>query len=131
MNRVLILVVEDEKFLAQALKDNLEAEGCIVDVATNGDEALQLFQKNTPRLVLLDLLMPKCDGFFVLKEVKKNPKWKTIPIIVLSNLGGDDEVKRALDLGANDFFVKSQHPIEQVISRVKEYLNGRVELKSN
>ncbi|MDP3725576.1 MAG: response regulator [bacterium] len=121
MNR--ILIVEDEEFLMQALKDNLEAEKCIVDVAMNGDEALERIRKNRPHIILLDLLMPKRDGFSVLEEVKKNPEWKLIPIIVLSNLGGDAEIKRALALGANDYFVKAQHPIEEVLEKVREYLH--------
>ena len=129
MNRALILVVEDEEFLAQALKDNLEASGCIVDVATNGEVAMDHFRKTPPHLVLLDLLMPKSDGFHVLQEIRKNPEWKAIPIIVLSNLGGDDEIKRALELGADDYFVKAQHPIEDVISRAMEYLRGAIKTK--
>lgn len=119
-----ILIVEDEEFLAQALKDNLEAEGYAVVVARNGDEAIEQIKKERPNLVLLDLLMPRRDGFYVLEEVKKNPEWKLIPIIVLSNLGGDAEIKKALEMGAVDYFVKSQHPIEEVVEKAKEYLEG-------
>lgn len=68
--------------------------------------------------------MPKKDGFYVLEKVRNNPEWKLIPIIVLSNLGGDKEIKRAIDMGADDYFVKAQHPIEEVIDKVKEYLAG-------
>lgn len=118
-----ILVVEDEEFLVRALKDNLESEGCIVDTAANGDEAIDRIKKQKPDIILLDLLMPKKDGFYVLEEVKKNPEWKLIPVIVLSNLGGDAEIKRALAMGASDYFVKSQHPIEEVIEKVKSYLH--------
>lgn len=120
-----VLIVEDEEFLVRALKDNLESEGCTVDVAMNGEEAMERIKKQKPNLILLDLLMPKKDGFYVLEEVKKNPEWKLIPIVVLSNLGGDAEIKRALEMGANDYFVKSQHPIEEVIEKVKEYLEGK------
>ncbi|MFA6338626.1 MAG: response regulator [Candidatus Paceibacterota bacterium] len=122
MNRVLI--TEDEEFLVRALKDNLESEGCVIDVALNGEEAIEQIRKQRPNLILLDLLMPKRDGFYVLGEVRKNPEWKLIPIIVLSNLGGDAEIKKALDMGADDYFVKSQHPIEEVIEKVKDYLEG-------
>lgn len=126
-----ILIVEDEEFLVRALKDNLEAEGCTVDIATNGEEALGEIKKQKPNLILLDLLMPKRDGFYVLEEVKKNPEWKLIPVIVLSNLGGDVEIKRALEMGADDYFVKSQHPIEEVIEKVKEYLEGKGKTKTS
>ena len=124
-----LLVVEDEEFLMRALKDNLEAEGYTVDTAANGEEAMERVKKHRPDLILCDLLMPKKDGFYVLEEVKKNPEWKLVPIIVLSNLGGDAEIKKALEMGASDYFVKSQHPIEEVIEKVKEYLEGKKSVK--
>ena len=125
-----ILIVEDEEVLIRALKDNLESEGCAVETATNGDEAMERIRKQRPNLILLDLLMPKRDGFYVLEEVKKNPEWRLIPVIVLSNLGGDAEIKKALEMGADDYFVKSQHPIEEVIEKVKEYLEGKRKTKA-
>jgi DNA-binding response OmpR family regulator len=123
MNRVLI--VEDEDFLIRALEDNLVAEGCTVDIAKNGEEALKKIRKKMPSLILLDILMPKSDGFYVLQGIKKNPEWKLIPVIVLSNLGEDAVIKRALEMGADDYLVKSQHPIQEVIEKVKDYLEGR------
>lgn len=125
-----ILIVEDEEFLVRALKDNFESEGCSVDSAVNGDEAIERIKKQRPDIILLDLLMPKRDGFYVLEEVRKSPEWKLIPMIVLSNLGGDAEIKRALEMGADDYFVKSQHPIEEVIEKVKEYLEGKRTVKA-
>ncbi|MFA6463437.1 MAG: response regulator [Candidatus Paceibacterota bacterium] len=126
-----ILIVEDEGFLVQALKDNLEVEGYKISVAMNGDEAIESIKKDQPDLILLDLLMPKRDGFFVIEEVKKNTEWKHIPIIVLSNIGGDTEIKKALEMGADDYFVKSQHPIEEVVEKVKDSLEGRKKTKTN
>lgn len=120
-----ILIVEDEDFLIRALEDNLVAEGYTVDIAKDGEEAVKKIRKKKPDLVLLDILMPKKDGFFVLEEIKKNPEWKLIPVIVLSNLGEDTTIKRALEMGADDYFVKSQHPIQEVIEKVKDYLEGR------
>ena len=125
-----ILIVEDEEFLVRALKDNLEAEGCIVDAVMNGEEAVERLRAHRPDLILLDLLMPKRDGFYVLEQVKKSPELKLIPVIVLSNLGGDAEIKRALEMGADDYFVKSQHPIEEVIEKAKEYLEGKKQSKA-
>jgi len=120
-----VLIVEDEDFLIRALKDNLAAEGYAVDVAKSGEEAVEKIAKKKPDLVLLDILMPKKDGFYVLEEIKKNPEWKLIPVIVLSNLGEDTTIKKALEMGADDYFVKSQHPIEEVIEKAKDYLEGR------
>ncbi|OGG92529.1 hypothetical protein A3H03_00990 [Candidatus Kuenenbacteria bacterium RIFCSPLOWO2_12_FULL_42_13] len=126
-----ILIVEDEDFLIMALKDNLVAEGYTVDIARNGDEALKKIQKKKPSLVLLDILMPQKDGFYVLEEIKKNPERQLIPVIVLSNLGEDKVIKRALDMGADDYLVKSQHSIQEVIKRVKDYLEGVKTIKGH
>jgi DNA-binding response OmpR family regulator len=125
-----VLIVEDEDFLIRTLQDNLNVEGCAVDVARDGEEAIARVSKKKPDIILLDILMPKKDGFFVLEELKKNPEWKLIPVIVLSNLGEDTEIKKALEMGANDYFVKSQHPIEEVIEKVKDYLGGRKTVKA-
>lgn len=119
-----VLIAEDEDFLIRSLKDNLEAEGCTVDIARDGEEAIAKVEKKKPDIILLDLLMPKRDGFYVLEEIKNNPKWKLIPVIVLSNLGEDTAIKRAMEMGADDYFVKSQHPIEEVIEKIKDYLAG-------
>ncbi|MHB1118367.1 MAG: response regulator, partial [Minisyncoccota bacterium] len=105
-----VLVVEDEEFLVRALKDNLESEGYDVAVAMDGEAAFDELAKRKPDLILLDLLLPKKNGFDVLKEIKEHLEWKLVPVVVLSNLGEDSEIKRALELGANDYFVKSQHP---------------------
>ncbi len=120
-----VLIVEDEDFLIRTLEDNLVAEGYTTDIAVNGEEAVEKVRKKKPNLILLDILMPKEDGFYVLGEIKKNPEWKLIPVIVLSNLEKDATIKRALEMGADDYFVKSQHPIQEIIEKVKDYLEGR------
>lgn len=121
-----VLIVEDEEFLVRALKDNLTSEGSTVSIAMDGEAVFDEVRKRKPALILLDLLLPKKNGFDVLKELKASPEWQLIPVIVLSNLGEDSEIKRALELGASDYFVKSQHPIQEVIEKVKEYLQGKV-----
>ena len=128
MNR--ILIVEDEDFLVRALEDNLVTEKYTVDIARNGEEAIGKIQKKKPDFILLDILMPQSDGFYVLEELKKNPEWQLIPVIVLSNLGEDSTIKRALEMGANDYFVKSQHPIQEVIEKVKGYFEGKGQPKA-
>ncbi len=119
-----ILIAEDESFLAKALKDNLKAEGYAVDIVPDGDGAINYLRTKKVDIILLDLLMPKRDGFFVLEEIKKNPECRNIPVIVLSNLGGDTEIKRALEMGAVEYFVKSQHPISEVVEKVKKISEG-------
>ncbi len=116
-----ILIAEDEDVLLNVLKDRFEVEGWEVAMAKDGEEAIQAIKKVQFDLVLLDLLMPKKDGFEVLKEVRANPELKSLPIIVLSNLGGEDDIKKALALGANDYFVKTQHPMSEIVEKVKKY----------
>ncbi|MDD5750614.1 MAG: response regulator [Candidatus Pacebacteria bacterium] len=126
-----ILLVEDEDFLIRTLEDNLTADGYAVSIARDGEDAIEKIGKKKPDIILLDILLPKKDGFYVLEEIKKNPKWKLIPVIVLSNLGENTIIKRAMEAGADDYFVKSQHPIEEVIEKVKDYLAGRKAVKSS
>jgi len=120
-----VLIVEDENYLFRALKDNLTAEGYAVDIAKNGEEAIEKIRGKKPDLILLDILMPKRDGFYVLKEIKNNLGWRSIPVIILSNFGEDAAIKRAMEMGADDYFVKSEHPIEEVIEKVKDYLEKK------
>ena len=116
-----ILIAEDEEILLNVLKYRFEAEGWEVTITKDGVEAIEAIKKSKLDLVLLDLLMPKKNGFEVLKEVMDNPELKNLPIIVLSNLGGDEDIKKALALGAKDYFVKTQHPMSEVVEKAKKY----------
>lgn len=117
-----VVIVEDEEILAKVLKEKLEKEKFNVSLAGDGDAAISLVNKVNPDIVILDLILPKKDGFEVLKELKSNARLKQIPVVVLSNLGQDQEIKRALSLGAADYLVKTQHPIKEVMEKVKEQL---------
>ncbi len=87
---------------------------------------MPLTRKELPDLILLDLVLPKKSGFDVLTELKADPELKNIPVIVSSNLGQDEEIKRALQLGAMDYLVKSQHPINEVVEKVNaQVLKGK------
>ncbi len=112
-----ILVAEDEKPLARALELKLTHSGYGVDIAYNGKEALTLLEQKKFDMLLLDLVMPEVDGFSVLSEMKK--KHISIPVIVLTNLGQENDVERAKSLGAKDYFVKSQISIAAIIERIQ------------
>ena len=115
-----ILIVEDEAFLSQALVDKMKKAGFEVDSAVDGEQGLEKIKSFKPNLVLLDLLMPKKNGHDVLKEVKKSDELKDIPVIILSNFGDKVEIKKAMDEGARDYFVKASLKLEDLIVRVKE-----------
>jgi DNA-binding response OmpR family regulator len=115
-----ILIVEDEKPMAHALELKLNNSGFQAKAVFNGEEALKILEAEQFSLMLLDLVMPQVDGFQVLEELKKRNN--TTPIIVSTNLSQEEDQKRATDLGAKDFFVKSDTPISQVIEHIKKVL---------
>jgi DNA-binding response OmpR family regulator len=115
-----ILITEDEKPLARALALKLTKENFDVDNAYDGEEALNKLTATTYDLVLLDLVMPKLNGFDVLKKLKEQNK--PVKVVVLSNLSQEDDVKRAKEFGALDFIVKSDRSIAEIIERVKSLI---------
>jgi len=117
-NKKKILVVEDEKAMARALEAKLMRFGYEVTIADNGDQALTLLKNNQYDLIILDLMMPKKNGFDVLEELRK--RGNTIPVVISSNLGQENDIKTALELGAKDYFVKSDTPIAEIIQRIQK-----------
>lgn len=114
-----ILVAEDEKPMAHALQLKLKNSGYDVEVAYNGEEALQKATKQKFDLVLLDLVMPVLDGFGFMEEMKN--KKKKVPIIITSNLSQGEDKDKAKALGANDFLVKSDTSLSQIVNIVNKY----------
>ena len=117
-----LLIVEDEVALAKVLEEKFKKEKYEVKVAGDGMEALEAVPKFKPEIILLDLLLPKKGGLEVLEELKKSGDWKNIPVIVLSNLDDDQNIKKAMKLGAVDYFVKAQHPIKEVVEKVEAFV---------
>lgn len=118
-----ILIVEDEEALGKILKEELVDHGFDAELVVEGGQAVfDAAAKFHPDLILLDLLLPKMHGLDTLKELKANAASKPIPVIILSNLEQDEDIKRSLSLGAVDYFVKSQHPMREVIEKVKYYI---------
>lgn len=113
-----ILVVEDDNYLANAYRVKLTKAGFEVKNAYDGDEALNLLQTFTPDIILLDIVMPKKDGFATLEEIKANEKWKNIPVIVSSNLGQKEDRDKGLQLGATDFFIKTDFTLNSLIEKI-------------
>jgi len=120
-SKVKILIAEDDPFLIKVMGTIFEDEGYIVDRAVNGQEAIDKVKNNGYTLMLLDLIMPKKNGFEVLEEMKKG-KIKT-PVLVFSNLAQPEDKKEALDLGAKDYFVKSDMSIDDVAKAVKKFIS--------
>ncbi len=117
-----IILVEDEQILQKALSIQLLSAGFEVLTASNGETGLELVKKELPDLVLLDILMPKMNGFQVLEELKKNKETAHIPVIVLSNQGQEEEKQKGLKLGAADYYVKSSTDLTDLTEKVKSVL---------
>lgn len=117
-----ILLVEDEKNIVLGVTICLRSAGLEVDVAEDGMEALRKIEGSKPDLVLLDLVMPKLNGLDALKSMKENKATKDIPVIVLSARAQEEDIQRAMDLGASDYMAKPFKPAEllEVIQRVLE-----------
>jgi len=115
-----ILITEDEKPLAKALELKLQKEGFDAKAVFDGAEAVAELKRQKYDLMLLDLVMPNQDGFATLEAIK-NAGIK-LPIIVSSNLSQEEDMKRAKELGAVDYFIKSDTPLTEVVSSIKKYL---------
>jgi len=117
-----ILMIEDDKFLRKIYRDKLTRAGFDFIEATNGEEGLNKVISESPDLVLLDLILPRKNGFDVLIEMKRNENTKKIPVIILSNLGQESDIKRGLELGAQDYLVKPEISLSEVVDKVKEWI---------
>ena len=108
-----ILIVEDDQFFRDLLKKKLSSLGFNILEASNGEEGIDITKQKKPDLIILDLLLPNIDGFEVLSKAKANPDTSKIPVIIVSNLGQQEDIERGLKLGAADYLIKSQFDIEK------------------
>ncbi|MBU4482451.1 response regulator [Candidatus Parcubacteria bacterium] len=118
-----ILLIEDDDFLASMYQTKLEIEGYKVLMANDGEKGLAMIKKHKPDLVLLDIVLPKLDGFGVLKEVKKSKVLSSIPVILLTNLSQKEDVQKGFDLKADDYLIKAHYMPSEVITKIKKTLN--------
>jgi two-component system sensor histidine kinase/response regulator len=121
-SKKIIFVVEDDLFLIQAYQAKLKKENLEVWIATNGKEALSYLEKDPPNVVLLDLLLPGVSGFEFLSALRKNERWKNVPVLILSNLSQPENIETAKSLGAVEYIVKAETKINDVMERVKKYI---------
>ena len=119
-----ILIVEDEPTLQRAILSVLTDQGYKIFSATNGEDAITIARKELPDLILLDLILPKKDGFAVLTDLKQEPATMNIPVIILTNLEGNADVERALALGATTYLVKTNYKLEEIAEKIKSMLES-------
>lgn len=119
-----ILFVEDDPLINKIYSTRLTADGYQVFTAENGEDGLKLAEQELPDLVVLDVMMPRLDGFAVLEKLRQNPLLTRIPILIYSNLAQEDEMNRALSLGATEFIVKANLSPTEMVNKIKQYLQN-------
>ncbi len=122
--KVKIFLVEDEQLLREICRRKLTESGFEVTTAVDGGEALKKIKNDIPDLILLDIVIPTMDGFEILKRIRSdgNPAIAGIPVVILSNLGQDSDIEKAMYLGANDYIIKVEFTTDEIAARIKEIL---------
>lgn len=123
--RTRLLLVEDDRFLRKAAEVMLRRNGFEVLTAQDGEEGLGVARSERPALILLDLIMPRMQGFQVIEHLKQDPETAGIPVIVMSNLGQESDVQRAMDAGAVAYVVKSNVALNDLADRVRGILAAK------
>jgi len=120
-NIIKVLLIEDDKFLRSICMKKLAKEEFEIMEASDGEEALKLLETKVSDIILLDIVLPSMDGFEVLSKIKShsNPEVAKVPVLMLSNLGQDEDVKKALDLGANDYLIKANFTTQEIVEKIR------------
>lgn len=121
-NKAKILIIEDEEVLVNMYESKFISENYQVIKANNGEDGYLLTQKEKPDIILLDVILPKMDGFMVLNKIKQDLGIKDIPVILLTNLGQDEDIKKGKKMGAVDYLVKANLTPSEVVDKIKEIL---------
>ena len=121
-NKKTIVIVEDDAALNRALSQMLEKEGFSVSSAVDGETGLRLIEEKKPDLVVLDIILPRKSGFEVMEEVRKKPELSAVPIVVLTNLEGKQDIERMTEFGVLGFLVKAEYTLEEITAKIKSML---------
>lgn len=124
-----ILLIEDDDLIRQLYADTLRAEGLNVFDFPNGSSGLSALKKEKYDLVLLDIMLPDINGLEILKQIKQDNSLKSIPVVLLTNLGQDSVIKEGFKLGADAYLIKLAYTTDQIIAEVKNILAGNMPQK--
>ncbi|HEY4509832.1 MAG TPA: response regulator [Candidatus Paceibacterota bacterium] len=119
-----VLIVEDEQLIGDLLQKKLRQEGYYASVAIDGEAALKQIREEKPDIVLLDIVLPRLNGFEVLSELKKDEELRQIPVIIISNSGQPDEIEKAKELGVRDWLVKTEFDPREVLEKVQRQIGS-------
>jgi DNA-binding response OmpR family regulator len=124
-NKTKILIIEDDPFLLNMYATKFELENFKVLVAEDGERGLKMAGQEIPEIILLDIILPKMNGFEVLKGLKKEKKLSDIPVILLTNLSQKNEIEEGLALGAKDYLIKAHFMPSEVVDKIKAVLKNK------
>ncbi|MBI4117882.1 MAG: response regulator [Parcubacteria group bacterium] len=125
-----ILIVEDDRFLLKIYSTKLSKAGYEVIFAIEGDEALRKINDEKPNLILLDIILPGKNGFEILSEMRSQKSTQNIPVIILSNLGQEEDIVRGKELGVKEYLVKSNHSLKEVMQKISEVI-AKIKIKKS
>ncbi len=120
-----VLLVEDETALLYALQAKFRMEGYEVEAVSEGQSAINKLKTFTPDAILLDIMLPRMDGWEVLQQIRADERFENIPVIVISNLTDKHSKERGLELGVKEFLIKSEYDLDELVSKIKNILSGR------
>ena len=118
-----IVLVEDDSLMSSILAAHLIKEGFNIISVTEGAQAFERIQAEQPSIVLLDIVLPGVGGFDILAKLKQDESTKSIPVLILSNLGSKEEIERGIDLGAEDYLVKANSMVEEITGKIQKILD--------
>lgn len=124
-----LIIIEDEEPIRDLYKRQLTLAGLVTDGYGTGKEGLEAIQKNHYDLLLLDIMLPDTNGLEILKQVKANPNTKSLPVLLLTNLGQDAVIKEGFQLGAEGYMIKAAYTPDQIVQEVKNILQRSQTLK--
>jgi len=119
-----VLIIEDDQLIQRMYVKMFTFEKFDVETASDGEEGLEKARTVKPTIILLDVMMPKLNGMQVLEKLKADPETKSIPVIMLSNLAGDNDIETALSKGAVKYIIKSEHDPKEIADMIKEIITG-------
>lgn len=122
----ILFLAEDDPLMSRMYERAFKLSGYDIEMAFDGDEAITKLEKmpTPPTVILLDIMMPKQNGFDVLRQIKLNEKLKKVPVIMLTNLAGQEDAEKALSLGAVLYLVKSQYDPKEIINKINEIITA-------
>ncbi len=119
-----IFFIEDDDFLRSLVITKLTKEGFVVEASSDGKNALAQIDQFKPSLLLLDLMLPAVSGFDILKEIGENMDWKTLKVIIFSNLGDEEDLRRGEELGADEYLIKANFTLDELVEKIRAIIAG-------